>query len=206
MARLSWEDRMTIKSLTGRQCSNRHIARLLGVTEGTVRYHRRRQASGVADGRSGQQPVAARFQEAIDAYVLASGEESPSNVAALHAWLVAEHDYPAGLRSVQRYVRRAFPAPARRPRRRVETPPGVQAQADWASFPGVGGARRDLLAFWLTLSFSDSCKLWVHPPRQSPAGAAGPRPYSESNTVMTTTAATTIIRPPPTATTIATIR
>ena len=108
------------------------------------------------DGRSGQQPVAARFHTAIDAYVSASGEESPSNVAALHAWLVAEHDYPAGLRSVQRYIRRAYPAPARRARRRVETPPGVQAQADWASFPWVwvGGTRRDLLAFRLTLSFS----------------------------------------------------
>ena len=28
---------MTIKSLIGRECSNRHIARLLGVSEGTVR-------------------------------------------------------------------------------------------------------------------------------------------------------------------------
>ena len=69
---------MTIKSLTGRQCSNRHIARLLGVTEGTVRYHRRRQEAGTMDGRSGQQPVATRFHAAIDAYVSASGEEPPS--------------------------------------------------------------------------------------------------------------------------------
>ena len=66
---------MTIKSLTGRQSSNRHIAWLLGVTEGTVRYHRRRQGSCAADGRSDQQPVAARFHAAIDAYVSASGEE-----------------------------------------------------------------------------------------------------------------------------------
>ena len=52
--------------------------------------------------------------------------------------------------------RQAYPAPALRARRRVETPPGVQAQADWASFPGVwvGGMRGDLLAFLLTLSFS----------------------------------------------------
>ena len=54
MAKLSWKDQMTIKSLTGRQCSNRHIARLLGVSEGTVRNHRRRQAASTADGRSGQ--------------------------------------------------------------------------------------------------------------------------------------------------------
>ena len=156
MAKLSWEDRMTTKSLTGRQCSNGHIARLLRVSEGTVRYHRRRHAAGTADGRSGQQPVTARFHAATDAYVSAGGEESPSNIAALHARLVAEHDYPTGLRSVQRYVRRAYPAPAQRARRRVETPPAVQAQADWASFPGVrvDGARRDLLAFLLTLSFS----------------------------------------------------
>ena len=59
-----------------RQCSNRHIAQLLSVTEGTVRYHRRRQASGAADGRSGQQPVAARFHAVIDAYVSARREES----------------------------------------------------------------------------------------------------------------------------------
>ena len=74
MAKFGWEDRMTIKSLTGRVGSNRHIARLLGVSQGTVRYHRRRQAAGTAHGRSGQQPVAARFHGAIDAYVSASGE------------------------------------------------------------------------------------------------------------------------------------
>ena len=156
MAKLDREDRMTIKSLIRKGCSNRHIARLLRVSEGTVRYHRRRQAAAAIDERSRQTPLAAGYREAIDAYLAANNEEAPANVAELHAWLVAEHDYPAGLRSVQRYVRGAFPAPGRRARRRVETPPGAQAQADWASFPGVwvGGVRRDLFAFLLTLSFS----------------------------------------------------
>ena len=156
MAKLRWEDRMTITSLIGKGCSNRHIARLLQVTEGTVRYHRRRTVEGAADGRGQQMPVAAGFREAIDAYLEAGSEAVPANVADLHAWLVAEHDYPAGLRSVQRYVRRAFPAPARRARRRVETPPGAQGQVDWAVFPKVwiGGEQRDLLAFVLTLSHS----------------------------------------------------
>ena len=76
MAKLTWEDRMTIKGLIARRCSNRHIVRLLGVSEGTVRYHRRRQEADTVDGRSGQQPVAARFHGAIDAYVSASGDES----------------------------------------------------------------------------------------------------------------------------------
>lgn len=44
MAKLEREDLMTITSLIRKGYSNRHIAGLLRVSEGTVRYHRRRQA------------------------------------------------------------------------------------------------------------------------------------------------------------------
>lgn len=156
MAKLSREDRMTIQALSDRGQSNRELARLLGVTEGAVRYHQRRHAEAAGDGRARQPLLAAGYHDAIAAWLAAADEPAPSNVAALYAWLVAEHDYPGSLRSLQRYVRRAFPAPARRARRRVETPPGAQAQADWAVFPGVwlGGARRTLLAFVLQLSYA----------------------------------------------------
>jgi IS30 family transposase len=40
-------------------------------------------------------------------------------------------------RSLQRYVRDRYAAPPCRARRRVETPPGAQAQADWAHYPKV---------------------------------------------------------------------
>ena len=105
-----------------------------------------------ANGRSDQQPVSARFHDALEACVVASGEESPSTVAALNVWVVADPNYPTGLRSVQRYVRRAYPLPACRVRCRVATRPWTQARASWASFPRVwvGGTRRDLLAFVLT--------------------------------------------------------
>ena len=43
MAKLTREDRMAIKALAQRGVSNREVARQLGVTEGTVRYHRRRE-------------------------------------------------------------------------------------------------------------------------------------------------------------------
>ena len=156
MAKLSREDRMTIQALSDRGQSNRELARLLGVTEGAVRYHQRRQGEAAGDGRARQALLAAGYHDAITAWLAAADEPAPSNTAALHAWLVAEHDYPGSLRSVQRYVRRAFPVPPRRARRRVETPPGTQAQADWAVFPGVwlAGTRRTLLAFVLQLSFS----------------------------------------------------
>ena len=156
MAKLSWEARMSIEVLTDKGVSNREVARLLGVSEGTVRYHRRRQATGAVDGRRRQVRKAAAYREAIECWLAARGEAAPANVAELHAWLVAEHGYGGSLRSLQRYVREAWPAPPRRARRRVETPPGAQAQADWAVFPGVwvGGRRQDLLAFELQLSWS----------------------------------------------------
>lgn len=156
MAKLDWEDRMKIKSLVRKGCANREIARLLGVTEGTVRYHRRRMTHGATDGRAFPAHRATAFRPAIDAYLEGREEETPSNVADLHAWLVAEHDYPGSRRSVQRYVRAAFPPPPKRVRRRVETPPGAHAQVDWAEFRGIrlGDRNEDLYALQMQLSRS----------------------------------------------------
>jgi len=156
VAKLSAGDVVSVSSLAGHGVSNVEIARLLGVSEGAVRYRRKRLEAGAADGRARQEFLAAGYRPAIDEYLQAAGEESPSNVTALHEFLVAEHDYPGSLRSVQRYVRSVFAPPPVRARRRVETPPGAQAQADWAHFPGVpvAGRRLDLLAFSLQLSFS----------------------------------------------------
>lgn len=155
MSKLNLEARMTIETLARRQVAQREIARLLGVTEGTVRYQMRRMRSGAVDGRSGQPMRADTVADAI-AHWRERHEGRPMNLAALHEWLVTEHDYRGSLRSVQRYWRRAFPAPAVRARRRVETPPGAQAQVDWAHFPRVivGGERIDLLALHMVLSHS----------------------------------------------------
>lgn len=58
--------------------------------------------------------------------------------------------------SVQRYWRLTYPAPAVGARRRVETPPGAQAQVDWAHFPGVivGDEAVDLVALHMVASWS----------------------------------------------------
>ncbi|MFZ3585261.1 hypothetical protein ACOI1H_24505, partial [Loktanella sp. DJP18] len=78
------------------------------------------------------------------------------NLAALHEWLKHEHDYDGSLKSVQRYFKRTFPAPAIRARRRVETPIGAQAQVDWAEYPGVviGNETVNFVAMVMTLSWS----------------------------------------------------
>jgi transposase len=156
MAKLGLEARMTIKELARRGMDHCAIARALGVTEGAVRYHLRRMAAGAVDGRGLREHRADPWGDRIADWLGALGETAAVNLAALHAWLVAECDYPGTLRSVQRYVAARFPKPRQRARRRVETPPGAQAQADWAAFPGVlvRGRRQDLLAFRMQLSHS----------------------------------------------------
>jgi transposase len=155
MNRLDPEARMTIKTLAARGATNSHIARLLGVTEGAVRHHVARMQMGALDGRSRQEPKAACVAGAIDHWRQMQ-DEGPINLAVLHAWLVSEHGYSGSLRSIQRYWARTYPAPAVRARRRVETPPGAQAQVDWAHFPAVvvGGLARDLVALHMVLSWS----------------------------------------------------
>jgi transposase len=82
--------------------------------------------------------------------------ERGANRLALHEWLVAEHDYRGSYKAVQRFVRAQYPKPRLHVRRRIETPPGAQAQADWAEFRGieVGAASCTLFAFHLVLSHS----------------------------------------------------
>lgn len=155
MGRLNEEARMTIKVLNERGATGAEIARLLGVSEGAVRYHVRRMASGAIDGRSAQPLKAAAFAEAIEHW-RRSTADAGLNLAALHAWLVREHGYDGSLRSVQRFWKRTYPAPRIRARRRVETPPGAQVQVDWAHFPGViiGNEAVDMLALHMVLSHS----------------------------------------------------
>lgn len=153
--KLNSEALMTIQHLSQRGVSRAQIARTLCVTEGSVRYHLRRQESGTTDGRKLQAFSAAPWHEAILTW-LAAREDGPLNLAALHAWLVEEHGYTGSRRSVQRYYAARFPQPKIRARRRVETPPGTQAQVDWAEFRGVriGDEVVDLYALHMQLSWS----------------------------------------------------
>src|SRR5882724_236492 len=159
--KLSPEEIMTLQVLKDHGQSNTQIAQTLGVTEGAVRYHLRRQ--GCADGRKDKPQQAAPLAQAIAHWVqqqqpaAAPGQSPrPINVQALYDWLRQEHAYPGSYKSVLRFVRSHYPKPRLRPFRRVETPPGAQAQVDWGEFPGVdvGDGPQALYAFVLVLSHS----------------------------------------------------
>ena len=126
MGRLDAEARGD-QSVVGPGSARSEIARLLGVTEGAVRYHAKRMAAGRWTG-------GAAAAEGGGLWRRRSSTGAGSRMAA--AWgaaaaglAVREHGYDGSLRSVQRYWRRTFPAPAVRARRPVETPAGAQGVA-----------------------------------------------------------------------------
>jgi transposase len=154
--RLRREDVMTIEVLHERGVSNRAIARQLGVHEYTVRNRLARQASGRPDGRANKLFAAAPWAAAIAEWMRVAEAGAGLNGRALYEWLVTEHGYGGSYKAVQRYVRAHYAPPRLRVRRRVETPPGAQAQADWGTFLDVviGDTAVTLHAFHLVLSHS----------------------------------------------------
>ncbi len=175
--KLTPQEIVTLMVLKHKGQSNVQIAQALGVSEGTVRYHLRRV--GVPDGRQNKPRTAAAFAEVIDHWLGAAQAElaakgpdvcdlgfpRPANVHALHDWLRQEHNYQGSYKSVLRFVRARYPRPRLRPFRRVETPPGAQAQVDWGEFDniGVGEGRQKLYAFLMTLSHSRKAVLIWRP-------------------------------------------
>jgi transposase len=161
--KLSPEELVTLITLNEKGQTNAQVARALGVTEGAVRYHLRRARAGATDGRRGKPHKAGPLAQVIDHW-LRDGRPAPDadgtpprvNVRALYDHLVAEHGYAGSYRSVLRFVRATYPAPRLRPFRRVETPPGAQAQADWGELAGIdiGRGPQALYAFVMVLSHS----------------------------------------------------
>jgi transposase len=159
--KLKPEEIVTLSVLKSKGQSNTQIAHTLGVSEGTVRYHLRRR--GQPDGRQGKPNKADALAEVIDHWIRthqpagSDGEPvRPVNLRALFDWLVLEHTYQGSYKSVLRFARRRYPRPRLRPFRRVETPPGAQAQVDWGEFPhvDVGDGPQTLYGFVLVLSHS----------------------------------------------------
>jgi transposase len=153
--RLRAEEVVTIRVLAEKGTSHCQIARTLGVSEGTVRYHLRRV--GAEDGRRRQPRRAEGLAEVIRSWVDGrQGERRPANVRELHEHLVVEYGYAGSYNSVRRYVRSHYPRRKVRTYRRVETPPGAQSQTDWGEYPrmDVGNGREPLHAFVMVLSHS----------------------------------------------------
>ena len=189
MAKLTTEQIVTIQVLHERGESQRESARILGVSEGAVRYHLRRARDDAADGRRkpsridqlGLAEAVAHWWQA-QAEIL--GQQRPPSVQLLHEFLRAEYGYDGSYKSVRKFVRARYGRPPVRPFRRVETPPGAQTQSDWGEFRRVDLGDPDgpttVYAFVMVLSHSrkeavvwsparpSKCRSWTSRPLQSP--------------------------------------
>ena len=151
---------MTLQVLFQKGQSKRSIARQLKVSEGTVRYHVRRQTTAAGDGRKKQtrleklglvEVVSHWWQTQLD--LLPNGRAS--NIQQLWQLLVEDHQYDGSYKSVAKYVRSKFAKPKLRPFRRIETPAGAQTQSDWLEETiTLDGIATKVYGFVMTLSHS----------------------------------------------------
>lgn len=169
MAKLGEEQVMVARQMVERGVSLRQVASQLGVTEGALRYRLRKLAAGErVDGRS-------RKPTAVDGYALAvatvlerlgcrrvTGLGRPVQARTVYEVLVREFDYPGSYQSVVRHLRCRYGLPPVRAIRRVETPPGVQAQHDWFEVATeLGGERVRLSILVGALSHSRARFAWA---------------------------------------------
>jgi len=144
--------------------SIRYIAKELGIDESTLRYRIERRQQGKKDGRKGKAEACEPFNDVIRSWLednCQGGNSRPESIISLYELLVSQYGYTGSYKAVVRYVRRRTSRPKLRPKRRVETKPGAQAQVDWATtmlnIADLGGLVK-VCAFLMVLSFS---RMWV---------------------------------------------
>jgi transposase len=180
MARLRQEHLMVAREMVDRDVPVRQVARDLGVDESTVRYHLarpedapdgRRERASVLDGWT--ERITAVLQRFADPRV---GGDAMDRVEAsvVHGVLRREFGFPGSYQSVRRHLARHYPARPTRAVRRVETPPGMQAQHDWFDVGvRIGGTRRPLHGLIGALSHSRARFVWMSPSQDQLAWQSG---------------------------------
>jgi len=166
---LSKEEIMGLKAVAKKNksnVSNSEIARLFEVTEGTVRYHLKREKEGTIDKRKNKPMKAGPYIYIIEQWIEDSKRDNPPpSIEELYDYLIEEYDYKGSYRSVLHFVRKHYPLPRIRPRRRVELPAGCAAQVDWAESIKIiiDGQLTEVNALVMTLSHSrGTAAIWSY--------------------------------------------
>jgi transposase len=169
MAKLTKEQIMVGADMAKRGTSIRQIAKQMGVTEGALRYRLKQRAEeSKPDGRSLQPTALDGLEDAVTAVLegmechRVTGEGRPVQARTVYRRLVRDYDYRGSYRGVVRHLRRRYGLPPVRALRRIETPPGVQAQHDWFHVSTrIRGERIGVQALVGVLSHSRARFCWV---------------------------------------------
>jgi len=166
MTKIGRDQVMMASEWIGRGVSQRTVARQLGVSEATLRYRRQRAAMDVADGRRDRRSALDGFEPAVasalEELVDRRHPERPVAARLVFDALVRDHEYAGSYPALVRYLRRLRGVPPVRALRRVETPPGVQAQHDWfVEHTIVGEVSAPVYGLLGTLSYSRAHFVWV---------------------------------------------
>jgi transposase len=170
MAKLTKEQIMVGEQIVERGVSIRQVARQLGVTEGALRYHLRKKEEGREgeDGRRNQPTAVDGYEEAVEAILerlecwRVRGEGRPAQAQTVYELLGRDYGYGGSYRAVVRHLGRRYGVPPVRAYRRVETPPGVQAQHDWfVAQTRIRGEETELQALVGALSCSRARFCWT---------------------------------------------
>jgi len=167
MARLRRDALMVAQQMVERRVPVRQVARQLGVDESSLRYRLKRPPEAW-DGRQERPSVLDGWDARVDAVLARFDDprlrgEGGAGVEAsvVHGVLQREYGFGGSYQAVRRYLTRRFPVPVQAIRR-VETPPGVQAQHDWFECTArVGGLVQPLYGLIGTLSYSRASFIWV---------------------------------------------
>jgi transposase len=134
---LTKEQVMVADDMNGKGVSIRQLAKQFGVRESALRYRLRRRREGATDGRTRKSAALDAFEEAVHVVlerlgdVRLTGDGQPAQARQVYDVLRRDHGFTGSYKSVVRLIQRQYGAAPVRALRRVETPPGVQAQHDW---------------------------------------------------------------------------
>ncbi|MBU6367962.1 MAG: hypothetical protein KJT01_17240 [Gemmatimonadetes bacterium] len=146
--------------------SGRQAAAALGVTEGALRYRRKRLAAETRDRRADQPTAMDGFEEAVGAVLSAlaptTQADRPVSGQLVYEVLQAQLDFRGSYAALIRYLRRRRGQQPVRALRRVETPPGMQAQHDgFEERVGIAGSVIRVYGWLGSLSYSRASAVWL---------------------------------------------
>jgi transposase len=154
MSKLNAEQKEFFKMDLNLGISNTELARRFGVSEGTIRYHKKKKLLKKEDGRKTRHSEVSCFSTLIENWISENqSTENPKRdtILSLYRLLQDFHDFNLSYDALRRFIRKHYPEVIDKPYHlRIETPPGKLSQVDWKESVSVQFERP---GNWVVMNF-----------------------------------------------------